>query len=80
MKATKKHYKFGVEVLYTVSQAIMMDKDKQNNLWKEVMERKIKDIDALNSFIPHDNKESLPKDYEFIPVHFVFEVRYDSRR
>ena len=48
IKVTKKHYKFGVEVPYTASLAIMMDKDNQNNLWKVVIERQINDIDALN--------------------------------
>ena len=40
----------------------MMEKDNQNNLCKEIMERVIKDIDALNTFISHDNKETIPKD------------------
>ena len=59
-----------MDVPYTVSQTLMMDKENQNNLWKEAMEREIKDIDALNTFIPHYNKESTPKDYKFIQVHF----------
>ena len=44
------------------------------------MKREIKDIGALNTFILHDNKESIPKDYKFTPVHFVFDVKYNGRR
>ena len=36
------------------------------------MESEIKDIGALNTFIAHDNKESIPKYYKFNPVHFIF--------
>ena len=57
-----------------------MDKENQNNLWNEWMEREIKDIDAHNIFIPNDNKESIPKVYKFIPVYIVFHVKYDGKR
>ena len=80
MRATKKYYKFGVEVPYTVSQAIIIDKDNKNNPWNDVVEREIKDVDALKIFISHDNKESIPKDNKFISFHFVFDMKYDGRR
>ena len=41
----------------------MIDKDNQHNLWNEAMQREIKDIGTLNTFIPHNNKESIPKHY-----------------
>ena len=31
-------------------------------------------------FIKHDSLETIPKDYKFIPVHYVFDVKYDGRR
>ena len=44
------------------------------------MEREIKDIGGFNTFIPNDNKESISKDYKFIPVHFVIDIKYNGRR
>ena len=44
------------------------------------MEREIKDIDALNTFIPHDNRESIPKDYKFISFHCIWgEVQWQKK-
>ena len=34
-------------------------------------------MDSLNT---HDTKESIPSDYRFIPVYFVFDVQYNGRR
>ena len=45
----------------------MMDKENQNNLWKETKERDIKDIDTLNTFIPYDNNKSIPKGLQIHP-------------
>ena len=57
-----------------------MNKGSQNNPWKEAIVGEINDVGDLNIVIPHDNKESIPKDYKFIPVHFVFDLKYDGRR
>ena len=75
MKATKKYYK-GVEVPYIVNQVIMIYKDNRNSLWRDTMVREINGIDILIRFLPYDNKESIPKDYKFTPVHFVFDVKH----
>ena len=44
------------------------------------MRKEIKEIENLNTFIIQDSKENIPNGFKFIPVHFVFGVKYDGRR
>lgn len=41
--------------------------------------KEIGEAQELDTFIAHDSKETVPKDYSFIPVQFVFGVKYDGR-
>ena len=46
----------------------MMDKKNYNHLWKESTARETNGIGALNTFIPHNNKEPVQKYNGFILV------------
>ena len=59
---------------------LKMNKESVKSLWKDSMKQEINSIDSLQTSIPHIYIEFIPKDYKFIPVRFVFDVKYNQRR
>ena len=79
-KAARKKYKFGIEVPQDVEHTFCLDKQNGNNFWAEAISKEVGEVDDLKTFIKHDSLETIPKDHMFIPVHYVFDVKYDGRR
>jgi hypothetical protein len=71
--------KFGIEVPTSVKQAMELDKKNGNNLWKEAIQKELKQINDFNTFrIP--GKGEVLREYTRIPYHMVFDVKFDLRR
>jgi hypothetical protein len=72
-------YKFGIQVPRGIRNAISLDKKSKNNLWQEAIETEIKQLIDYETFIILDSGEEIPKGYQKIPYHIVFDVKYDLR-
>jgi len=73
-------FKFGVQVPMGVRQALELDRISGSNLWQEAMEKEIRQLDEYKVFETVKELEEVPTDYQKIPYHFVFDVKFDLRR
>ena len=76
---TTAKYKFGIQVPKGIKNAISLDKKNNNNLWQEAIETELKQLTDYETFIILDSGEDIPKGYQKIPYHIVFDVKYDLR-
>jgi hypothetical protein len=72
-------YKFGIQVPKGIKNAINLDKKNSNHLWEEAIKTDLKHFTDYETFIVLDSGENIPKGYQKIPYHIVFEVKYDLR-
>ena len=70
--------KFGIEVPKHYKDALRLDKQNGNTLWQDAIKTELDQINSYNTF--KDNGRTIPKGYKRIPVHFVFDVKFDLRR
>ena len=70
-------YKFGIQVPKGIKNAINLDKKNGNNLWEEAIRTELKQLTDYQTFIVLDPGENIPKEYQIIPYHIVFDVKYD---
>ena len=78
-KNTRK-YKFGVAIPRNYNNAINLDKENNNTLWKDAIDKEMSQIKEYKTFTDHGKGRIPPKGYKKIPVHLVFDVKYDLRR
>ena len=71
--------KFGIQVPKGIKNAINLDKKNGNNLWEKASKTELKQLIDYQTFIVLDSGESIPKGYQKIPHHIVFDVKYDLR-
>jgi hypothetical protein len=72
-------YEFGIQVPKGIKNAINLDKKNGNNLWEEAIKTELKQPTNYETFIVRDSGEDIPKGYQKIPYHKVFNVKYDLR-
>jgi hypothetical protein len=72
-------YKFGIQVPKRIKNALNLDKKNGNNLWEEAINTELKQLTDYETFIVLDSGEGIPKGYQKIPYHIVFDVKYDLR-
>ena len=72
-------YEFGVEVPRNVRHALQLDEQNGNHLWRESIEKELKQIQDYKTFRAVKKGESL-MDYTRIPYHIIFAVKVDGRR
>jgi hypothetical protein len=70
-------YKFGIQVPKGIQNAISIDNMNQYNLWQEAIETELEKLTDYETFILLDPGEYIPKGYQKIPYHIVFDVKYD---
>ena len=51
-----------------------------NKLWQEAIKTELDQINGYQTFTDHGMNTPAPKDYKRVPVHFVFDVKFDLRR
>jgi hypothetical protein len=68
-------YKFGIQVPKGIKNAINLDKKNGNNLWEEAIKTELKQLTNYETFIVLDSGEDIPKGYQKIPYHVVFDVK-----
>ena len=73
-------YKFGIQVPMNPKHALALDARNKDNLWKESMDKELKQINDYKTFIVLEDHETMPPGYKQIPYHMVFDVKFDLRR
>ena len=76
-QAFQSKYKFGVEVPRSLNHAQRLDEKNGNTLWKEAILKELKQLDDYDTFKLVEDENM--NDYQRIPYHFVFDVKYDLR-
>ena len=72
-------FKFGVEVARDAKHALTLDNQNGDGLWQEAIEKELKQINNYKTFRAPYKGEDLTE-FDRIPYHFVFDVKFDGRR
>jgi hypothetical protein len=73
-------YKFRIQVPRGIRNAISLDKKNKNNLWQQETDTELKQLTDYETFIVLDSGGGdIPREYQKIPYHIVFDVKYDLR-
>lgn len=74
-------YKYGVYTPRSVSEALKIDKQNGNNLWREAIIKEIKALMDMKTFriLTKKEKRDLSK-YQFAPLQGILDVKQDGRR
>ena len=73
-------YMYGVLVPRNHKQAMQLDEENGNTLWKESEERELAQVDEYNTFIDKGRGYIPGPGYKKIRVHIVYAVKHDGRR
>ena len=76
---SKHKFKFGVQVANSVKHALWLDKMNGNSLWREAIDKELKQINDYETFREPTDADELAS-YTQIPYHLVFDVKFDLRR
>jgi hypothetical protein len=73
-------FKFGVQVSRSIKHALQLDAINGNHLWRDSIEMEMSQLAYYNTFwLPTDHQDNLDE-YQTIPYHMVFDVKYDGRQ
>ncbi len=76
-------YKFGVQVPWNIRKAICLDCENGNMLWQDRMQEEIDQLLQFKTFwiLPQGVKtfDNIKK-YTYVPMHFVFDVKFDLQQ
>jgi hypothetical protein len=73
-------HKFGVRVPRHVKEALALDRQNGNTLWKEAIDREIHQLIDFETFRILKRNEKAPTDYTRVPLIICFDVKHDGRR
>ena len=73
-------YKFGIEVPHSVKHALELDRKNNDNSWFLAIKKELDQLNEFNVFRPLGKGEKLSPEYQRIPYHVVFDVKFDLRR
>ena len=71
--------KYDVEVPRGTKDALQLDCANRNNLWKSAIQKELNTLASYNTF-KRVRRRQIPKNYNYIPLHFVFDVKSDGTR
>ena len=72
-------YKFGFKVHQDIREALTLDKENKNELWREAIKKELTKITEFQVFkTTPDGKP--PPGHQKIPCHIIFDVKFDERR
>jgi hypothetical protein len=74
-------YKFGYQVPRTYREALEIDAKNGNTKWQDAVSLELSQIDDYSTFtdIGHKDQAKIPKGYQKLRVHLVFDVKHDGR-
>ena len=74
----KKSYKFGIKVPNSVEEALRLDQENRNNIWKKAIEKEMGNVRI--AFRLMEQGEKLQVGSEEIPYHIIFDIKLDLTR
>ena len=77
-RLVKKIFKFGIKIPNSVEEALSLDQENGNDLWKRAIEKGIGN--ARVAFQLLEEGEKVPVGSKEIPYHFIFDVKLDLTR
>ena len=79
-KGATAKFKFGVQVPLGLKNAYQLHKMNKNNYWQKAIDKELKQLNDYNTFRVLKLWEKPPPEYQKIPYHIVFDVKFDLRR
>jgi hypothetical protein len=73
-------YKFGIQVPKGIKNANDLNMKNGNQLWQEAINTELKPLTDNQTLIVLDSGEDIPKGYQKIPYHMIFDVKYVLRQ
>ena len=74
----KKTMKFGIEVPKDVTEAYKLDEKNGNTFWADAIAKEMKDVRVAFDILP--DGEQVPKGYQHIRCHMIFDVKMEDFR
>ena len=74
----KKSHKFGIKVPNSVEEALKLDHENGNDLWKRAIEKEIGNVRIAFRLMEEDEK--LPVGSKEIPYHIILDIKFDLTR
>jgi hypothetical protein len=73
-----KTHKYGVRLPKTVAEALALEKENNNTLWNDAIQKEMKNVKVAFHFL--NEEEQVPIGYKQIPCHIIFDVKLDFTR
>ena len=77
-RLVKKSTKFGIKVPSSVDEALELDRENGNNLWRKAIDKELGNVRV--AFRLMEEGERLPAGSKEIPYHIIFDVKLDLTR
>lgn len=74
----KRNHKFGIKIPTTVEEALRIDAENGNTLWRDAIEKEMKNVRV--AFKVQEGDDVIPPNYEYIKCHMVFDVKMEDFR
>jgi hypothetical protein len=71
-------HKYGVRLPKSVAEALALDKENNNTLWYDAIQKELKNVKVAFHFLTEE--EQTPVGYKEIPCHIIFDVKMDFTR
>lgn len=78
--AKRVDFKFGVDIPRSVRRALAFDNENGNDLWEKAIEKELNALIKMDTFKFVESRGDIPSEYDYAPLHFVFDVKVDLRR
>jgi hypothetical protein len=72
-------HKFGIRLPKTITKALELDKQNQNTLWYDAIQKELKNAQIAFKFLDGED-EPIPIGYKEIPCHIIFDIKMDFTR
>ena len=74
-------FKFGIQIPRSHAQALELDKENGNHLWRDAEERELNQIDEYEAFMDVGiGTSAVPRGYKKIRVHMVYDMKVTLQR
>ena len=77
-KHVRKGYKFGIQILRTVEEALVIDKDNKNTLWYDAIMKEMKNVRV--AFEAKEQGTPPPPGYKHVALMMIFDIKMDFTR
>ena len=72
--------KFGIKIPNSVKEALLFDKENNNNTWSEAIKKEMGALDKAGVFEYCHPDSTIPDSYQYAPLRMIFEVKQEDLR